>query len=123
MSQAAKQLREDLEAKFPGIRISRKSCRNTAGGSVSQHSSYCYGCYDSNAVDVMGPSLSWGYTYRETQAWLDVVYAYIMENFHAWSLRIVLWRVPDHFGHIHCDFYPSRTEMVWSPNRAPLGVL
>ena len=113
MSQAAKQLRRRLLIEFPGIRIGRKNCRDTAGGSVSQHSSYQYGEYDSNALDVMGPSLALGYTYTETQEWLDTVYAFIDGHRQEWSIRIMLWRVPDHHGHIHIDHYPTCLEHEW----------
>ena len=117
MSRGAKQCREYLEDKYPGIRISRKSCRDTAGGSVSDHSAYRYGEYDSNAIDIMGPSLSWGYSYRETQAWLDIVYADIMGHYAEWSFRLVLWRVADHYGHIHCSFLPQCLEHKWCGRR------
>ena len=113
MSQAAKQLREALEERYPGIRISRKSCRNTAGGSVSQHSSYYYGSYDSNALDIMGAPLVWGLTYTETQEYLDEVYAWIEPHRNEWSIWALLWRVPDHYGHIHCDFSPRCMEPKW----------
>ena len=98
---------------YPGIRISRKNCRDTAGGSVSQHSVYRWGEYDSNALDIMGASLALGLSYRETQEWLDDVYAFIAGNRQEWSIRIMLWRVPDHHGHIHIDHYPTCLEHVW----------
>jgi len=117
MSQASYQLRTSLMEQFPGIRIGRKACRNTAGGSVSQHSSYPYGSYDSNAIDIMGAPLVWGLSYRETQEYLDVVYAWINEHRQEWSVRIMLWRVPDHHGHIHCDFWPTCEEPKWCGRR------
>lgn len=117
MSQAAEQMRQYLEAKYPGIRISRKSCRDTASGFVSQHSSYYYGSYDSNALDIMGPSLALGLSYRETQEWLDIVYADIWAHKTAWSIWALLWRVPDHYGHIHADFAPRCLEPRWCGRR------
>ena len=113
MSQAAQQLHEYLDAKYPGIRISRKSCRDTAGGSVSQHSAYRYGEYDSNALDIMGADAAFGYSYTETQEWLDAVYADIDAHRQEWSIRIMLWRVPDHHGHIHIDTYPTCHDHKW----------
>ncbi len=40
MSQAAKQCRKWIQQEYPGVRISRKACRDTEGGDVSQHSAY-----------------------------------------------------------------------------------
>jgi hypothetical protein len=113
MSQASQQLREALMVEFPGIRIGRKACRNTAGGSVSQHSAYYYGSYDSNAIDIMGAPLIWKLSYRETQEYLDEVYEWIDGHRHEWSIRVMFWRIADHFGHIHCDFWPTCEEAKW----------
>lgn len=117
MSRAAKQLHDWLDTKFPGVRISRKSCRDTAGGSVSQHSAYRYGEYDSNALDIMGADLALGLTYVETQEWLDTVYEAIAPYRDEWSIRIMLWRGADHHGHIHIDFSPTCLTHKWCGDR------
>lgn len=113
MSRAAKQLREYLQDRYPGIRISRYSCRNTSGGAVSQHSAKDRLEYDSNALDIMGADAALGYSYAQTQEFLDVVYADIMEYAEEWSIRLALWRVPDHHGHIHIDHYPTCLTRKW----------
>jgi len=117
MSQAAEQHRTWLEAEFPGVRISRRACRDTIGGSVSQHSSYSATSYDSNAIDVMGAPLGWDLTYKETQEYLDTVYAGIVGHEAAWSIRKILWRVADHYGHIHIDYWPTCLEPKWCGRR------
>jgi len=104
MSVAAKQCREYLEATFPGIRISRRSCRDTVGGSISQHSAYEAGEYDSNALDIMGVE---GGNWAENVALIHRVVGDLNQWRDRWSIRLILWQVPDHFGHAHIDFWPT----------------
>ena len=111
MSRAAKQCREWILEEFPGTRISRKSCRDTAGGSVSQHSSYAYGEYDANALDIMGDVS--GSTWDENVARIQQVVDSLEPYRNEWSIRIILWQVPDHFGHAHIDFWPTCLEHKW----------
>ena len=123
MSIAATQLRHYLEGKYPGIRISRYACRDTAGGSVSQHSAFDgvpddQGIVDSNALDVMGAARDLDLSYTETQEWLDVVYEDVMSHAFDWSIRLALWRVPDHYGHIHWDLWPTCTTRRWCADPA-----
>jgi len=112
MTIAAAQLREYLEAKYPGVRISRKACRDTAGGSVSQHSAF--DGYDSNALDIMGGSTSGtAWTRSENIALIELIVADILTHRDEWSIRLVLWKVPDHFGHAHVDFWPTILVHKW----------
>lgn len=105
MTIAAKQLREAIVAEFPGTRISRKACRPTAGGFISQHSAYGgEEPYDSNALDVMGGPL--GYTWDENVARIQAIVDWLQGDLEAWSIRKILWQVHDHYGHAHIDFYP-----------------
>lgn len=111
MSQAAKQLREYLEDKYDGVRISRKSCRDTAGGSVSQHSAYDYGEYDSNALDIMGGPTGW--TFDQNVALINTIVGDVNRERDRWSVRLILWQVPDHYGHAHIDFWPTCLTHKW----------
>ena len=111
MSIAAKQLREDLEEMFPGIRIGRYSCRDTAGGSISQHSAKASGEYDSNALDIMGGPHGW--SWDENVALIQQVVNYVRAHLHDYSVNQVLWQVPDHFGHAHIDFSPMCVVHTW----------
>lgn len=112
MSEAAKQCRKWIETNFPGVRISRKACRDTAGGSVSQHSAYTsgVGSYDSNALDIFGPE-ELGYD-QEREFVAGIVDA-IEAQRDDWSVRLILWDVDDHFGHAHLDFWPTCLTHKW----------
>lgn len=112
MSRAAKQCRKWVEANYPGVRISRKSCRDTAGGSVSQHSSYKSGegSFDSNAIDIFGPE---ELPYEEERAFVDRIVTALEARKDSWSIRLLLWNVPDHYGHAHVDFWPTCLEHKW----------
>ena len=112
MTIAATQLREHLELEFPGIRIGRKACRDTAGGSISQHSAY--DGYDSNALDIMGGS-SGGVPWSRSENidLIQEVVDLIEPNRDAWSVRVILWQVADHYGHAHIDFWPTITVHKW----------
>jgi len=105
MSIAARQLAEHLTGTYSGIRISRNSCRPTANGSISQHSAYGGpDPYYSNAIDLFAPATL---SRIDQQDWLDVVYGDIDGLREEWSVRLMLWRVKDHYGHIHVDFWPT----------------
>jgi hypothetical protein len=111
MSRAAKQLHEWIDEKFPGTRVSRYSCRDTASGAVSQHSAKRADEYDSNALDIMGDVL--GSTWAENVARIQEVVDAIEPYREEWSIRLILWQVPDHFGHCHIDFWPTCHEHKW----------
>lgn len=122
MTQAAQQCREYLEEKYPGVRIGRKACRDTAGGAISQHSAYS-GTYDSNALDIMGGStdgVDW--EWDDNVELIQTIVDDLNENFDEWSIRIVLWQVPDHFGHAHYDFWPTIDQHKWCSSGIPEAV-
>jgi len=112
MSEAAKQCRKWIEAEYPGVRVSRKSCRDTAGGSVSQHSSYKSGegSYDSNALDIFGPE---ELDYDAERAFVDEIVKALEAHEDAWSIRLILWNTTAHYGHAHIDFWPTCLEHKW----------
>lgn len=77
----------DILNRFPSIRIEVSNCRKIAGS--SRWSQHAY----KNASDVFGPTGT-----------LDRVAA------HARSLNYVanvLWRVKNHYDHVHVDFHPQ----------------
>ena len=112
MSESAKQCRKWIEAEYPGVRVSRKSCRDTAGGSVSQHSSYKSGegSYDSNALDIFGPE---ELGYDAERAFVDEIVKALEAHEDAWSIRLILWNTTAHYGHAHIDFWPTCLEHKW----------
>lgn len=112
MSKAAKQCREWIEANYPGVRIGRKACRNTAGGYISQHSAYKSGAgsYDSNALDIFGPE---ALDYDEERAFVDEIVVALKAHRADWSIKSLLWNVTDHYGHAHVDFWPSCATRKW----------
>lgn len=111
MSQASKQLREYLEATYPGVRISRKSCRDTVGGFISQHSAYGYKEYDSNAMDIMGGPLEW--TREQNIELIQTIVDEVNQFRDEWSIRLILRQVQDHYGHAHIDFWPTCLTRKW----------
>jgi hypothetical protein len=108
MTQAAEQCRVYIEATYADTPIGRFACRDTAGGSVSQHSAY--NGYDSNALDIFAPQ---ELGRDDKKAWIQTIVDDLTENFEAWSARIILWQVSDHYGHAHIDFWPTILEHKW----------
>ncbi len=115
MSQAAEQCREYIEAKYPGVRISRQSCRNTASGGITQHSAYQSGDYDSNALDIMGGPIGW--TWDQNVELIQQIVDDLTPFLSEWSIRKILWKVPNHFGHAHIDFLPMIDMRKWCATR------
>ena len=123
MTKAAEQCREYLEAKYPGVRIGRQACRDTAGGAISQHSAYQYPDYDSNALDIMGGStdgVNW--SRADNIVLIQQIVDDLDENYNGWSIRVVLWLVPDHYGHAHIDFWPTIDVHMWCSTSMPDAV-
>ena len=116
MTQAAAQCREYIEAKWPGVRISRRSCRNTSSGGISQHSAYQGGDYDSNALDIMGTD---GGNWEQNVAVIQAVVDDITLSKGAWSIRKVIWQTAGHYGHAHVDFYPMIDIPRWCSTNIP----
>lgn len=123
MTLAAKQCREWIEAEFPGVRVSRQSCRLTAGGSVSQHSAYGSGTTtprDSNAIDIFGPAVL---DTEQERAFVDAIVAELERHRDDWSIRLILWRTRNHYGHAHIDFWPTITyPKRWCADRKKIPV-
>jgi len=117
MTIAAQQCREYIERVWPETRISRKSCRDTAGGSISQHSAYTV-TYDSNALDIMGIE---GGTWDENVAHIQTVVDSLERQRFEFSIRIILWQTTDHYGHAHVDFWPTILIHKWcsTPEKIP----
>jgi len=79
-----------LREHFPGLRFGRYNCRPISGSSIfSQHSW-------NNALDI------W-----ETVEVLDEVNKFLGRHLHDLNIRVRLWRVRNHYNHIHIDFWPK----------------
>ena len=115
MTQAAEQCRQFIEAEFPGVRISRQSCRDTASGAISQHSAYQPGDYDSNALDVMGGPHGW--SWDQNVALIQEIVDKLTPKLSEWSIREIMWQIPAHYGHAHIDFYPMIDIHRWCSTR------
>ncbi len=115
MTQAAKQCREYIEAKYPGVRISRKKCKDTTSGGISQHSAYQGGRYDSNALDIMGGPIGW--TWDQNVELIQIIVDDLTLYLPEWSIRKILWLSPAHFGHAHIDFLPMIAIHKWCDTR------
>ena len=123
MTQAAEQCREYLEAKYPGVRIGRQSCRDTADGFISQHSAYQYPDYDSNALDIMGGStdgVNW--SRADNLVLIQTIVDDLNENLEEWSIRKILWQIALHYGHAHIDYYPMCDTRRWCASSMPEAV-
>jgi hypothetical protein len=87
-----------LRAHFPGIDFGIYNRRKISGSSRwSQHSW-------PNALDLYGPDKS---SSAEDQAFLDEVYQFLRAHWDSLNLKVALWRVRNHYNHIHIDFWPS----------------
>lgn len=95
------QLEQVLKQKFPGIRFGRYNCRKISGSTYwSQHSW-------NNALDIYPPKhISYATQRQEYQDYLDIVHAFIKSELSALNVRVLLWRVRNHYNHIHADFWP-----------------
>ena len=111
MSQAMKQLHDWIDDEYPDARISRCSCRDTAGGFISQHSAYQDAREDSNAIDIMGGPVGW--TWDQNVALIDAIVTDIRKHETEWSVRLILWQCHNHFGHAHIDMWPTCRTRLW----------
>ena len=96
---AADQSERVLTEVFPDLTFGKWNCRLISGSSSwSQHS---WG----NALDLA--HREYGYTTNpDHQAYLDTVAFWLDENYDDLSLWGLLWRVDDHYDHIHIDHDP-----------------
>ena len=96
---AAEQSKRVLGEVFPDLTFGQWNCRKISGSSSwSQHS---WG----NGLDLA--HREYGYTTNpDHQAYLDTVAFWLDEN--SWDLSLwgLLWRVDDHYDHIHIDHEP-----------------
>lgn len=104
MTLAANQLVKELTERFPGIRFGYCNCRMIADTNTpTQHSwpgAERKPC--GNARDIYAPI-----GHPDPMGFLDEVHAFIKTYFRELSIRVLLWRVRDHFTHIHADCWPK----------------
>ena len=90
----------ELQEAFPDLKAGITNCRKIARtNTYSQHS---WG----NALDIYHKDFGYS-TNRKHQAWLDEVHRWIKTYFDELSIRTLLWRVRDHYNHIHADPWPK----------------
>lgn len=100
MTTAAGLLETHLDALWPELVFQRVNCRPIAGTSTwSQHS-----WPGGNARDVFGPDMR---PSEASQLLLDKVATYLRANRYRFGIKVILWRVKDHFNHIHFDPWPT----------------
>lgn len=99
MSKASLWVKDVLQEAFPDLYFGHYNCKKWPSGNYSQHSW-------PNAGDLTNKK--YGYSiHPDNQAYLDRVYQYLKDNEDNLSIRLILWRVKDHFNHIHIDFWPE----------------
>ena len=92
--------RELLTRRYPGLRFGIYHRRMISGKTIwSQHSW-------PNALDLYY-TVPYADDSGAHQAKLEVIARYCRDNFDEMQIRYLLWRVPDHHGHIHMDFWPK----------------
>ena len=100
MTTAASELEQLLAGRYPSLRFQRVNCRRIAGSLTwSQHS-----WPGGNGRDIFGPDLA---PSPGSQALLDQVASYLRANRTRFGIKVILWRVPDHYNHIHADMWPT----------------
>lgn len=100
MSKAAIHGRGHILRTFPDAAMGRWNCRKISGS--SRWSEHAWG----NGLDIT--RAGFGYSEdEEHQALLDETYAWLDGNRRNLSIRQILWRVRDHYNHIHVDFWPK----------------
>ena len=108
---AVQRVRRELEARFPGLRFEFNNCRHIGRNPLkpwSQHagSEPKRGWYG-NAGDVFDPENPYG------SPLLDRVAAWLKANEERLGIRVILWRVKNHFDHIHFDTWPMMFDKWW----------
>ncbi len=91
---------------FPGLRFQFYNLRHIGSNILrkwSQHagSEPARGFYG-NAVDIFGDT-----------ATLDAVARYLEANRKRLHIRVILYRVKNHYDHIHCDTWPMMKDSPW----------
>lgn len=92
MTRAASDLEAYLDRQWPLLTFQRHNCRPISGSHAwSQHA-----WPGGNARDIFGP------------AWmLDRVAAHLRERRTQFGIKTVLWRVANHYDHVHADMWPT----------------
>lgn len=99
MSKAAAHAATHLKARYPQLAIGRWNCRKISGS--SRWSEHAWG----NGLDLT--HRDYGYTTDPAnQAFLDGVNEWLETHRDDLSIRVLLWRKPSHYNHIHVDFWP-----------------
>jgi len=102
MTKAALHAEAHIDAEWD-VDFGRHACRPIAGTSKwSQHS-----WPGGNARDIVQGGRGYGDTSNSHQAYLDKVYAWLVEHKEELSIRIILWRKTNHYDHIHIDMWPT----------------
>ena len=95
---------------FPDVQFGTFKCRHLSSNPEkpwSQHAaSEPARGYLANALDITHRDFGLS-TDPTHQAWLDLVAAYLRAHSTEFDIRQVLWRIPDHFNHIHVDTWPK----------------
>lgn len=100
MTLAATGLEGLLAGRFPSLRFERVNCRRIAGSLTwSQHS-----WPGGNARDIFGPDKL---ASPSSQALLDEVATYLRIQRLTFGIKVILWRVPNHYNHVHVDMWPT----------------
>lgn len=100
MTRAATELQDYLDRRWPSLLFEGVNCRPIAGTAIwSQHS-----WPGGNARDIFGPDKAPSQT---SQALLDVAAAHLRTHKTELGIKMILWRVKDHFNHIHVDMWPT----------------
>lgn len=95
----------EVKRKFPRVansgicRVCSLGLNAVAGAGWSQHN-YC------SALDIDVPNVS---SSSPRTAYGDKVYAWLVDNKQRLGLEDILWRVPNHYDHIHIDLAPHLT--------------
>lgn len=92
MSTAAAQLEAHLDGRYKTLTFQCCNCRPIAGTKFASQHSWPGG----NARDIFGP------------VWLlDIVAAYLRAHRWLFGIKVILWRVKDHYDHVHVDMWPT----------------
>jgi hypothetical protein len=104
MTKAVNQLEKEISERFPGVRFGRCNCRYIAGTTIPTQHAWpgADGKPCGNARDIYAPTGD-----PDPMRFLDDVHAFIKTYAADLSVRTLLWRVKDHFTHIHVDHWPK----------------
>lgn len=91
---------EHLQKEFPSLRAGQWNCRYIGNDPDRGWSTHAWGA----GLDISHKD--WGYSTNPVhQAWLDSVALWLEQYRYELSIKVMLWRVADHYNHIHVDFW------------------